>query len=461
MDKNKKNDDIQLEEEVNRCLRCDTEIKDEESDYCEKCEIAMLSHKIPLAGWLLGAIVVVLGIFSSVILYYVASPAILGISGEIAARDNRWEDAYYDYSEMISQIEGIELEQQGKLFAPSFIDAGRNLEMRHIESIVNATDPITGMYGVQRIYPDPTPYLENESIKSYYDMYISIGTTEYAIYYMIQEAQTYDECVAVIREVAAEEGVDKVFLCFYVYEIARDFGEPIDTRLEILKKCDDLAKASGKDYTWLYALEYSKTLQHAGKYNDSIAWADKLISANKTHFEAISQKVEVLYLSGKKAEAKKLIEDTEALYNNTYVHTMNVAYLRWEGKLDEAIELGDTLLGTYESSPELYRQLALVYLLKGDYGTAYTFAYDAFTAAVNYAEYYYDDSWNNNETRNTLYVCASLCNVNGDTNTEYGSEIPAILDSFELVDLGEKVESVASGETDPTELLTKGNYDLI
>lgn len=460
MDKNKKNDDIQLEEE-RLCPRCGKAVTDEESDYCEKCEIAMLSHKIPLAGWLIGAIVVVLGIFSSVILYYVASPAILGISGEIAARDNRWEDAYYDYSQMISQIEGIELEQQGKLFAPTFIEAGVSLEIKHIESIVRATDPVTGMYGVQRVYPDLTPYLENETIKSYYDMYISIGTTEYALYYTVQEAQTYDECVEVIREVAVEEGVDKVFLCFYIYEIARDFGEPIDVQLKILKECDKLAKSSGKDYIWLYALEYSKALQRAEKYDEAIVWTDKLISANKTHFEAISQKVEVLYLSGKKAEAKKFIEETEALYNNTYVHTMNVAYLRWEGKLDEAIELGDTLLGAYDSSPELYRQLALVYLLKGDYGTAYTFAYDAFTAAVNYSEYYYDDSWNNNETRNTLYVCASLCSINEDTNTEYASEIPAILESFALIDLGEKVESVASGETAPAELLTKGNYDLI
>lgn len=461
MAKNKNNVDISQLTEEEICARCGKAAKNEDSDYCEKCESEMLTQKVPLVGWMLGAITVVLCIFSSVILYYIASPTILGVSAEIAARDNRWEDAYYDYSNMLAEIDEISLEKEGKLFTPGFIRDGYSLNVDYIKSIIKATDPITGLYGVSNIYADIEPYLADAEIKGYYDMYNSVGTTEYALYYTIQGVSDYESAIEVVREVAAEDGVDTVFLCYYAFELSRDFNQPVETQLEILKVCDEYAKKSGKNYNWLYAYDYSQTLQYAGKYEESIKWADVLINENKTNFDAVSQKAKVLWLSGKKQEAQKIVEDLEALYNNTYIHTLDVTFLRYEGKLDEAAELGDTILGSYESSPELYRQLALVYLLKGEYDTAYTFAYDAFVLAANYSEYYYDDSWNNNETRNTLYICANLCKLKGEMTSEYVGEIDVIIDSFEGVPLGEKVEGAASGEIPVEELLTKGNYDLI
>lgn len=461
MDNNKNSVDISEVTEEKICARCGKTHISEDNDYCEKCEKEMLTQKVPLVGWMLGAISVVLCIFSFVILYYIASPSILGISAEVAARDNRWEDAYYDYSQMLAEIDEISLEKEGKLFTPDFIRDGYSLNVDYIKSIIKATDPITGLYGVNNIYPDIEPYLADPEIKDYFDMYNNIGTTEYALYYMIQGATDYASAIEVVREVAKEEGIDIVFLCYYAFELSRDFNEPIETQLKILAICDELAKESGKNYNWLYAYDYSQTLQYAGKYDESVKWADVLLNDNKTDFEALSQKIKVLWLSGKKQEAADLIKEFESLYNNTYLHALNITFLRYEGKLDEAAELGETILGSYDASPEIYRQLAMVYLLKGEYDTAYTFAYDAFMLAANYSEYYYDDSWNNNETRNTLYICASLCKLKGEMTSEYVGEVDVIIDSFTDIPLGEKVEGVASGDIPVEELLMKGNYDLI
>lgn len=461
MAKNKKKVDISQLSEEEICIRCGKAAKIEDSDYCEKCEMEMLTQKVPFVGWIAGAISVVLCIFSFVIMFYIASPTILGISAEIAARDNRWEDAYYDYSKMLAEIDEIALEEEGKIFTPDFIKDGYSLNVKYIKSIIKATDPITGIYGVSNIYSDITPYLEDEEIKGYYDMYNDIGTTEYALYYLIQSAADYPSALEIVNEVAKEDGIDHVFLSYYVFELSRDFNEPLETQLENLATCDRLAKESGKNYHWLYAYDYSQTLQYAGKYDEAIEWADVLISENKTNFDAVSQKARLLWLSGKKDEAQKIVSDLEALYNNTYLHTLNLTLLRYEGKLDEAAEYGDTILGSYESSPELYRQLALVYLLQGEYDIAYTFAYDAFMLAAQYSEYYYDDTWNNNETRNTLYICASLCQLKGEMTSEYIGEIDAIIASMEGIPLGENVEGAASGEIPVEELLTKGNYDLI
>lgn len=447
------------EEEL--CVRCGTRAKSEDSDYCEKCETEMLETKVPLAGWIMGALSVVVCIFSCILLYYTASPAILGISAEVAAQDNRWEDAYYNYAKMLVEIDEISLEKEGRLFAPGFIKAGNSLHTRYVKSIINATDPVTGLFGISKIYPDLTPFLKDKEIQACQDMYNSIGTTEYALYYAMQDADDYDSCIKIIREVAKEEGVDMPFLCYYAYEIARDFRKPYKTQIEILENCDKLAKESGKDYTWIYALEFAKTLRAAGRYDEAIKWTDVLIEKNKTNFGAIVQKFEILCISGRKTEAKKMLDDLKKAYNNTYIHAMDITYLRYEGKLDEAAEFGDTVLGAYEASPEIYRQLALVYLLKGDYGTAYTFAYDAYNLAANYSEYYYDDSWNTVEVRNTLYICAKLCKENDIMTSEYAGDIGAILETYEGVQLSDNITALAKGEKTLEELLTKGCCDLV
>ena len=111
--------------------------------------------------------------------------------------------------------------------------------------------------------------------------------------------------------------------------------------------------------------------------------------------------------------------------------------------------------------PELYRQLALIYLLEGDYDNAYDQAYQANLTAYNRYYYYGDSSAYTVELDNTVYICAYLGKNFGEMTSEYAIYVNEILDSYEGVELSDKLNSIISGEKTVQQVLTEGECDLI
>ena len=139
---------------------------------------------------------------------------------------------------------------------------------------------------------------------------------------------------------------------------------------------------------------------------------------------------------------------------------LEASFLRVSGKLDEASVLLDEALAQYDSVPELHRQQALVYLLQGDYDSAYDSAYTADNVAYYLYAYMNDTSAYTPQLNNTLYLTTYLVDKYGTGTSENIAWVDDILSSFSMEELSEQNRAVINGEKTVEEVLTEGVCDL-
>ena len=449
-------------EEEDLCPVCGMNKKAEDSDYCLECETIMFKRKIPLLGWISGLASIVIGIFAFVLAALVSAPTLQVAKGDVHAQNKCWYSAYQEYSEVSSVTDEINsiLGTQSK-----FVQNGRGLSKRIIESVAKCTSPLDAYSVAQNL-------LSGEDLTkiSFMKKYIKISeefTGAYAaleepITAMMEENANAEETYAAFEAVRGTEGIKDIYIDYFIFNAAVYYGEDYTKQAELLEKVDKTAKASNEDYSWLYSLDYANVLYKSGQTNKAVEVVDSVIEQDKTKFDAYELKMNIALDSGDTNNASKTLAEFKKFnegYDTSYV--LEAQFLRRTGELAKAKALCTEAIELYENVPELYRQMALIYLLEEDYGNAYESAYTADNTAY-YLAYYMGDSsaYSDPKLINTIYLCAYLSKDKGQASSENSVYIEDILASFTEEDLSDEVIAVVKGEKTVKEVLTEGVCDL-
>lgn len=465
----KKANKIQEEDVItDPCTRCGEHNCVEDTDFCEDCLVEMLNTRVPVFGWLAGAVSLVLAVVAIAASVFLFSPSILSIRAEKAVREKNWNDAVYYYDQMDDTLEDFRNlinweEGSPEPFLRRFFKLGANTHAKMFEAYSKMYGPITAAQSLD--ISDKTPLTKTERAKPYWEQYKRIENTFNLLYNSgrVPDANTYEASIRFIEEYEQREDVDKVYTAYQKYAMAAVYyDQPVEESLKWLEECDKNAKAYGTDYTWLYYLDYSDLLNSMGKPDEALALIDEIIAENRNNFNAYMQKNDILLDNGRVAEADEFVNsliDEFGNYNETAEMQLKVA--RCKGEYDKVTILGDTLMANYAASPETYRQMALMYLAQGDYKSAFEYIDNGFTYAnmLNQEE---GTGVDMDKIMEICYICAKLYEKYGQPTD---AETLKMVEIFYMFPEGYKTtpegEAVISGEKEAKEFLTQGDFDLV
>lgn len=454
----------QEEEEHEICPLCEENIIYSDKGYCESCEAAMLKRKPPFIAWVCGAAVLLLSVFALVVSFLVSAPAIQVVKGDVAAQNNSWYTAFLEYSEVdtvVSEVNSI----LGSSPLNSFVQAGSKVKLKLVNAVANYSNPLDAYSYATNFFTDEE-IEKNKALRQYKDIQESYTSSYEALYegieLMTSNNSTYEEVCAKFESFRGTEGVEDIYVDYFKTAAASYYRLSPEEQLVCFEKIDADAKASGKDYKWLYYKDYINALNDAGKSEKALALLDEIIDGDNTAYDYFTLKMKTQIAQGNLDAAEETCKTFEANnegYDSAYI--LRAILLRCQGETQRAKELINEALETYGTVPELYRQLALIYLLEGDYDNAYDQAYQANLTAYNRYYYYGDSSAYTVELDNTVYICAYLGKNFGEMTSEYAIYVNEILDSYEGVELSDKLNSIISGEKTVQQVLTEGECDLI
>lgn len=449
------------EEEL--CIICGENKKAEDSDYCPVCEAAMYKSKISVLAWISGVAVIVISIFAFVVAGLISAPAIQALQGDIEAMNKRWNTAYSEYSEVSSsaaEIRSIIGEGNGLAL---FVREGRGNQEKMIEAYANARSPLDSIYMAMMIYGESAIHDFkgiSDIVELYDDFYNSYTLMSEAVDGMLGGAEK-NETFAALEALEGKEGINEVFRNYFLFSAADFYKLGCKEELKYIEAAEAAAKAQGKDYSWLYYLEIADSLCQEGEYDLALGYVDYLAENNKNNYRAFDLQMRIAVAKGETEKATAALEEFEA--NNPGLDTayaLRASLNRCSGDIEKSRITCEEGLVENDFSTEIHRQLALVYLLEGDYLKAYEEAFTADSNATYMAQYYMDNSGYTPQLDNTIYLCATLCkknNLSGTTNSVY---IDQILEYYSSFNPSKQVSAILNGEKTIEEVLTEGVCDL-
>ena len=433
-------------DEVELCLACGERRRAEGSDYCAECEERMSSTKIPLLGWVAGFAAVIAGIFAMGLAFLISAPALQVYKGDMEAAKGSWYPAYSAYSQIDDLVSSV-----NEIF----------------KSIAHSYSPLEAAYSAESIFSTYNEHAQkNAMVKECTKFLTDYQNTYEAVADAVEKMQsgeaTVEETLAAFDEAATADGVNAVFLNYLKYNVAAYKDMPDADRIKFLEAAEAADSAEKSDYSWLYSLDYARLLMNVGQSDKALTYLDKQLKYDKSSFNANSMKMRLYLAEGKTDEAARVMQEYKAACKGTdTAYQLEISYLRSVGELDKARELCTEALKEYGTSPEIYRQSALIYLMNGDYDNAYEDAYEADYAAYQIYQYTGDNSAYTQELSNTIYLCSWLCKEKGKKDTDNAAYIDEILSSFSESEISDSVLQIIKGDKTLEEVLTKGECDLI
>ncbi len=443
------------------CPICEERKKGDDSDYCPECEAEMLSRKTPMLGWLGGLLAIVFSVFALGLTILVSAPSIQIARGDYLANDNCWYSAYKEYSGVSAIVEEVNTILRTN---SQFVQTGSGLNIKIIEAVANCYSPLDALSIADNLLGEGSvdKYF---ALKKYKDVRDDYLTTYEALMEPI-EAMSYGEADAAITYAAFDaarsaEGVNGIFIDYFLFNAAVYYDDTNEVQLKYLGAVDAAAKESKEDYSWLYYQDYANLLYEEGETEKAILLLDELSENDRTKFGAYELKMRIALTQDDIDEASRVLAEFKK-YNEGYdtAYTLESTFLRATGELEKAKVLIDEALEQYDSVPELHRQLALIYLLEGDYDNAYEAAFKADNNAYYLYAYMGDSSAYTPQLNNTLYLCTYLAKQQGTMTSENSVYIEEILASFAEEDLSPEVVAIVEGEKTVNEVLTEGACDL-
>ncbi|MBQ2846708.1 MAG: hypothetical protein IJE74_00430 [Clostridia bacterium] len=448
------------EDEDSLCILCGERIKNEESDYCSECEAAMYKRKIPFLAWISGIAVICVSIFALVVSMLVSAPVLQAARGDTYAAKNRWYAAYLEYSEVSSVVDEI----SGILGAESpFVKAGRAIDEKIVISYAKSRSPLDAVYMATMLYGE-TAVKEMSGISEYVELYDEFSNN-YALLAepidaMLAGAEL-NETFAALEALEGADGVNEVYRNYFLFSAADFYKLGYQEQLKYIEAADAAAEQQSKDFSWLYYLEIADILCQEGEYDKALKYADVLAENDKNNYRAHDLKMRIALAKGDADTASKILADFKT--NNEGFDTaqsLEAGYLRATGNLENSRLIIKEGIEMQDSSPELHRQLALLYLLEENWSAAFEEAFLADSNASYLANYYMDSSGFTPQLDNTLYLCAKLCKEKNLTVSENAAYIDTILDYYAEFEPSKQVASILNGEKTVNEVLTEGVCDL-
>ncbi len=466
-----KNDESESEESPKEvidsetlCPFCGKREKAEDSDYCPECEAAMLSRKIPFFAWLCGLVAVVFSVFALALVFILSAPSLQVAKADSYARDNCWYSAYTEYANVPSVVEELNTILGGE---SPFVQTGTNLAVKKFDALAHYTSPLEAFYyegtTVQHLEGSSNPVMKDyyEIYNSYlesYDIVLEKLDTEFG-----DTEPSIEEMHEVVEALRGTEGMNDIWVDYYHFTFAYNYGESDEIKLEYLKAIDENVKEGKLDYSWLYYTEIADLLYSMNDNAGAIEYLDKLTEKDKTNFGAYELKMRIFIQDEGLEKAKALLDEFKK-YNDGIdtAYVLEIMYMRCAKEYDKALELCTEALEEYGTSPEINRQLALLYLLKGDYDKAYESVYTAYSNAVYIAQYYQDQSSLTDQLYYTMYLCSYLESESGSMTTENAEETTAIINDLkDFASECDGVNAIINREKTLEQVLTEGDFDLV
>ncbi len=442
------------------CIICGENEKEDDSDYCAECTAAMYKRKIPFLAWVSGLAVLVMSVFAFVLTALISAPALQAARGDTYAAKNCWYPAYVEYS----KVSGV-VNELTDIFGQEtpFIKAGKSIDGKMIESYAKCRSPLDAVYMATMMYGESQvekiPYVK-KYVDIYNDFYQNYSLMGETLENMMGDA-TKEETFAALEGFKGVEGINEVYRNYFLFNAADYYKLGADEELKYVEAADAAAKEQGEDYAWLYYIEIADILCSEDKYEQAVKYVDGLVERDKSNYRASSLKMRLAFAMGDEQKAAQTLADFKT-DNKDYdsAIALEAAYLRMTGDLEKSKLLCEEGFVEYDSSPELHRQLALVYLCEGDYANAYEQAFIADSNAAYIANYYMDSSNYTPQHDSTLYLCTMICKNKNIKTTENAAYIDQIVEYYTGYEPTHQVSSILSGEKTAQQVLTEGVCDL-
>jgi tetratricopeptide (TPR) repeat protein len=368
--------------------------------------------------------------------------------------ENRLNDALNSYYQ--AQDEADQLNEQ--LGTKNLFTSGTKTFVKEMKLTAVARSPLSVGQILSTAVKDEKAYknIWLKDLKQYSDMYTAFQNTQTAVGPIVSEYQEtepkdipYDEIIARIEALkTGENAADYAdyFLEYYKTYVAVLAEKGAETELKYMLEVKKLAPQAG----WLYNFYLADCYKRLERYDEMIAVCDEIIAENTNSVEAYSLKARA-YCTLEDFDKAIAVSEEMDKYNPASAagYALGAEIYRRKGDVEKAAAICDEgLADGAEGSTELYRQQAIVLLLKGDKAAAYTAANNAYNSA-----YYNQDT--TLELINTVALCAKLAD-----ETEMYDETVNFLkqNGYELAD---NVAQIIAGTKTPQQVFIGGKGDVL
>ena len=462
-------------------------------EYCYKCETELSKTAIPFRAWLAGIVALLFSLVAFLMVLLISAPCLQCLKGDMYASRRIWFNAYENYSGVaevtkeISDIMNDTVISAGynalmtKLKSDATFDdlfsTGANFRLRIFKTVEKIYDPLKAYQYSSQVFTEPNDasfikhnrYMKksNEVYQIYDTTYAAMGEGIEYLYGLEQPTvEDGQKVIEMFEKARGQEGVSDVWVSYLQYNVAGYCAFDSEETFELLKKVDEDAKKDKRDYLWLYGNELISAYISRGLDDEAVPYIETLMKDDASDFNS-RQAMERIYIRNgeyEKAEemCNKYSKDnltTQGVESDSGFN-LRINLERSRGNFDSAKQLIEDANATYSLIPEFDRQLALIYLVEGDYDAAYEAAFSAEDKAYYRSYAYSDSSGYTTELTNTTYLCAYMCKKYGKCDSENAEYLDEYLQTAEYIQ-GGIVEKIVSGEVTIEEALTKGVCDLI
>ena len=462
-------------------------------EYCYKCETELSKTPIPVKAWIAGIAALLASLVAFLMVILISAPCLQSVKGDMYASRRIWFNAYENYSgvaDVTTEISDIMKntfisEGYNALMSKFKSDAtfdnlfatGANFRLKIFKTVEKIYDPLKAYQYSSQVFTgsNDSSFIEHNSyMKKSNEIYEIYDTTYKAMgdgieyLYGLEQPTVEDgkKVIEMFENARGQEGVSDVWINYLQYNVAGYCAFDSEDTFELLKKVDEAAKKDKRDYLWLYGIELINAYISRGLDDEAIPYIETLMEDDASDFSS-RQAMERIYIrNGEYEKAEEMCtkyskdnlttqgDESDSGFN------LRINLERSRGNYDSAKQLIEDANATYSLIPEFDRQLALIYLVEGDYDAAYEAAFSAEDKAYYRSYAYSDSSGYTAELTNTTYLCAYMCKKYGKGNSENAEYLDEYLKTAEYVQNG-IVEKIINGEITIEEALTKGVCDLI
>ena len=441
------------------CIRCGKNHKDtsvsEDYEFCAECRQKMLKAPLNWRGFIAAIATIIIGGFAVLVAAYTAMIASPVLDAQSYTGQKRLTDALTSYT--AAEKAASDLNTQFNV--ENLFTTGTKTFVKKMQVTAKASSPLavgeTLKTAIKNAKSYKLPWLK--PLKQYSDEYTLFQNTQKAVEPLITDYQQadpkdvpYDKLIAKLDALKTGKDAKKYsdyFIEYYKTYVAVLANKGAATELKHMLAVKKLAPGA----TWLYDYYLADCYKRLAQYDKMIAACDELLAENVNSIEVYSLKARAYASQKNFTEALKVCNDMDEFNTGKAAgYALKAEIYRRKGDLKTAESLCAQGVKKSEGSTELYRQQAIVLLLKGEKykSKAYEAAYNAYNSA-----YYNSDT--TLELLNTIALCAKIA---GETDMYKEAVSYLTQNGYKLSD---SVAQYFAGKMTLEEIFITGKGDVV